>query len=209
MHPVRWLEYGRRSVKALLLSAHPCADSYCDALAAAARRGMASAGHVVTAINLYDVDFAAAMTKAELDVYRAQLAPVDPMVREHGELVRAVDTLVFVYPTWWSGPPAILKGWLERVLVPGVAFTFDGGGKVRPAMTNVRRIVGISTYGSPWTYVKVVNDNGRRMLTRALRLTCGRGTSTTWLGLYSIDTTGPVEREAFLDRVEHSMAKLR
>lgn len=196
-------------MKALLISAHPCADSYSHALAAAAQRGMATAGHEVTALDLYEADFTPAMSKPELDTYRARLAPLDPLVREHGELVKSVDTLVFIYPTWWSGPPAILKGWLERVLVPGIAFTFDDRGRVQPALRHVRRIVGISTYGSPWTYVKVVNDNGRRMLTRALRMTCGRGTSTTWLGLYSIDTTGLAERKAFLDRVEHSMTRLR
>jgi NAD(P)H dehydrogenase (quinone) len=95
------------------------------------------------------------------------------------------------------------------VLVPGVAFTFDDDGKVLPALQNIKRIVGVSTYGSPWTYVKLINDNGRRMLTRALRLTCDRRAATTWLGLYSIDTTGMPEREAFLDRVHHTMAHLK
>lgn len=196
-------------MKALLVSAHPCADSYSHAISAAANRGLVTAGHEVLTLDLYDCEFSAAMTKADLEVYRAEQPPIDPLVREHGRLVKAADALVFVYPTWWSGPPAILKGWLERVLVPGIAFTFDDQGKVQPALMHIQRIVGISTYGSPWTNVKLVNDNGRRMLTRALRFTCGRGTSTTWLGLYSIDTTGVAERDAFLDRVEHSMAKLR
>jgi len=191
------------------VSAHPCADSYSRAISAAANRGLGTAGHEVIALDLYDCGFTPAMSSADLDAYRAQQPPIDPLVREHGRLVKEVDALVFVYPTWWSGPPAILKGWLERVLVPGIAFTFDDRGKVQPAMMHIQRIVGISTYGSPWTYVKLVNDNGRRMLTRTLRLTCGRRTSTTWLGLYSIDTTGAAERDAFLDRVEHSMAKLR
>ena len=130
-------------------------------------------------------------------------------MREHGELLRSVNGLVFVYPTWWSGPPAVLRGWLERVFVPGVAFDFDARGKVRPGLTHIRRIVGISTYGSPWSSVKLVNDNGRRMLTRAVRLNCGRNTSTTWLGMYSIDTTGDNERKAFLDRVCHTMANVK
>jgi len=196
-------------VKALVLSAHPCADSFSTALSEAAIRGLTASGHDVTHLDLYTIGFTTAMAKEELDAYRAQVAPPDPVVREHGELVRAADVLVFVYPTWWSGPPAVLKGWLERVLVPGVAFTFDDKGAVQPALTNVNRIVGVSTYGSPWSYVKLINDNGRRMLTRALRVVCGRRTAATWLGLYSVDTSGTAEREAFLDRVEHSMAKLR
>lgn len=191
------------------MSAHPCADSYSHAITAAATTGLKRHGHQVTALDLYDIGFQPAMTKDEHDAYKAKQPPPDPTVREHGELVQQADTLVFVYPTWWSGPPAVLKGWLERVLVPGVAFTFDAKGKVEPALTNIKRVVGVSTYGSPWSYVKLVNDNGRRMLTRAFRLTCGRGTKTTWLGLYSIDTSGPNERTAFLDRVEHSMTHMK
>ena len=72
----------------------------------------------------------------------------------------------------------------------------------------MRRIVGINTYGAPWTYVKLIQDGGRRMLTRALRLNCGMRTPTTWLGLYSIDTLGDNERAALPRPVEHSMAHL-
>jgi putative NADPH-quinone reductase len=115
---------------------------------------------------------------------------------------------VFVYPTWWSSLPAVLKGWLERVMVPGVAFVFNADGKVRPGLTNVRRIVGISVYGSPRAYVKLVNDNGRRTITRALRLNTGLRTRSSWLGLYAIDNSTAPQRAAFLDRVERKMRSL-
>src|SRR5687768_8171119 len=194
------------AVKAVLVSAHPCTDSYTCAIASAALRGLEKSGHDVTHLDLYGLDFVTAMTKEEHDAYRTQEPAPDAMVREHGEIVRNAGLLVFVYPTWWGGPPAVLKGWLERVLVPGVGFTFDASGRVQPGLTGVQRIVGVSTYGSPWTYVKLVNDNGRRMLMRALKMVCGRTTGTTWIGLYSVDTAGVNERAAFLDRVEHAMA---
>lgn len=192
----------------LIVTAHPREDSFNHALTEAAERGFRRAGHDVTTLDLYAIGFTPAMTAAERHAYHGEQPLIDPMAAAHAELVQRAEVLVFVYPTWWSGPPAMLRGWLERVLVPGVAFRFDESGKVRPALTNVRRIVGISTYGSPWTYVKVMQDGGRRMLTRALRLNCGFSTPTTWLGLYSIDTQGDAERRAFLDRVEHSMAHL-
>ena len=195
-------------MEVLVVCAHPHEDSFTHAVTAAARAGFERAGHDVTTLDLYAMDFVPAMSLAERRAYHGDQPLLDPVTVAHAELVRRAEVLVFVYPTWWSGPPAILKGWLERVLVPGVAFRFDDAGKVRPALTNVRRIVGISTYGAPWTYVKLVQDGGRRMLTRALRLNCGVRTPTTWLGLYSIDTLGDNERAAFLDRVEHSMAHL-
>ena len=191
----------------LVVCAHPDPDSFTHAITRAVERGLAKGAGRVTTLDLYALDFAAAMSTAEHRAYQAWLpadAPpvLDPMVAEHARLVSSAHTIVFVYPTWWSQPPAILKGWLERVLVPGVSFTFDAKGKVQPGMQHVRRIVGISTYGSPWTYVKLLNDGGRRMITRALRMSCGMRTPTTWLGLYSIDTAGQQPLFHFARRVD-------
>jgi NAD(P)H dehydrogenase (quinone) len=198
----------------LVVCAHPDADSFNRAITAAAERGLTRAGHHVSTLDLYALDFTAEMSLDEHRAYQAwkpgAAAPplLDPMTAEHAALVGRAEMLVFVYPTWWSQPPAILKGWLDRVLVPGVSFTFDASGKVRPGMQHVKRIVGISTYGSPWTYVKLTTDGGRRMITRALRMSCGLRTPTTWLGLYAVDTAGPEERKAFVDRVEHRLLHL-
>jgi putative NADPH-quinone reductase len=195
-------------MEVLVVCAHPHEHSFNHAITEAVQRGCTRAGHQVTTLDLYALEFTAAMSTAEHRAYHGDQPLVDPMVAEHAALVRRAEVLVFVYPTWWSQPPAILRGWLERVLVPGVAFRFDARGKVRPGLRNVKRIIGISTYGAPWTYVKLLNDGGRRMLTRALRLNCGVRTPTTWIGLYAIDTAGDIERAAFLDRVEHRMAHL-
>ncbi len=134
----------------------------------------------------------------------------DPLVAEHARLVQRASTIVFVYPTWWSGLPAIMKGWLERVLVPGVGFVLDERtNKVRPGLGQMRRIVGISTYGSPRSYVRLVNDNGRRIISRALRMSCGLRVRVSWLGLYAIDTATAAQRQAFLARVEQKMATMQ
>jgi len=102
----------------------------------------------------------------------------------------------------------MLKGWLEKTMVPGVGFVFNKNHRVRPGLTHVRRIVGISTYGSPRAYVKAVNDNGRRTLMRALRLQTGLRLRSTWLPFYAIDTSTAEQRADFLARVESRMASL-
>jgi putative NADPH-quinone reductase len=93
-------------------------------------------------------------------------------------------------------------------MVPGTAFSFDHRGKIKRELTHVRRIIGISTYGSPRTYVAAINDNGRRILTRALRLTCGIGTRTTWIPFYAIDTATDEQRGEFLTSVEARLGRL-
>lgn len=193
----------------LLVLAHPGPDSFNHACAKAAIAGLERAGHRVDMIDLYADDFTAAMSRDERVAYDTESPILDDQVADHAARLKRSDALVFVYPTWWSGLPAILKGWLERVMVPGVSFEFDPvSGKVRPALQHVRRIVGISTYGSPRRNVVLINDNGRRILTRALRLNCGWRARTTWLGLYAMDTVSDADRRAFLARVEARMARL-
>lgn len=193
-------------MRVVMVVAHPDRSSLCLALAASARSGLESAGHAVEVIDLYACGFRATMSADEHTAYHGDQPVLDPMVAEHIALITACEALVFVYPTWWSSMPAILKGWLERVMVPGIGFVFNDKGKVRPGLTNVRRIAGISTYGSPRRYVWAVNDNGRRTISRALRLSTGLRTRCSWLGLYAIDTCTEDQRRAFIDRVHRSMA---
>ena len=194
-------------MKALVVIAHPCSDSFSHVAAGRAVDGLREAGHDVDTIDLYAEGFRTAMSREERFAYETDDPILDPQVAAHAELLKTSEILVFVYPTWWSGLPAILKGWLERVMVPGVGFTFDEkSGKVRPGLAHVRRIVGISTYGSPRLAVRLVNDNGRRILTRALRLSCGVRARTEWLPLYGMDTLAHADRAAFLTRVEQRLA---
>jgi putative NADPH-quinone reductase len=197
-------------VNVLLVLAHPCHDSFNHACAAAAIAGLEGAGHTVDMIDLYADRFVAAMSLEERLAYETESPILDPQIDDHAARLKRAEALVFVYPTWWSGLPAILKGWLERVMVPGVSFEFDPvTGKVRPALQHVRRIVGISTYGSPRRNVVLINDNGRRIITRALRMSCGWRTRTKWLGLYAMDTASDADRNAFLKRIETSMRGVR
>ena len=148
------------------------------------------------------------MSHSERQAYHSDRPLVDPMAERHAGIVKRAEALVFVYPTWWSTVPAILKGWLERVMVPGVGFVFDENQHVRRGLTDVRRIVGISTYRSTRLSVKALHDNGRRTLMRALRLNTALLTRRTWLALYEIDNRSLAQRQAFLKRVDQKMRSL-
>lgn len=192
-------------MRALVVYCHPREGSYCSALRDAAVEGLRAAGHDVDVVDLAAERFDPVMPPAEWREYRTMSGTVPPTLAHHVALVRAAGILVFVYPTWWSGLPAQLKGWLERVLVPGVGFVLDDRGRVRPGLAHVRAIRTVSTYGSPRAYVKLVNDNGRRILRRALRVSTSWRTSVRSLGLYSMDTATQRDRERFLARVRAMM----
>lgn len=192
--------------RALLVLAHPCDDSFCHALADAAERALVESGVHVDRIDLYAVHFRAAMSYDERIAYHSDDPIIDQQVRDHAGLLTRAETLVFVYPTWWGGLPAVLKGWLERVTVPGVGFVFDErSGKVKPGLHDVRRIVGISTYGAPWWSVKLMTDQGRRTVTRALRMSCGWRARPAWFPLYAMDSTTDDGRADFLARVDRKL----
>lgn len=196
-------------MRALVVHCHPVEGSFSSALCDAACRGLERAGHEVTVLDLAAESFDPVMRRDEWETYMSSdgsSAVVPVGLEHHVEALRAAEILVFTYPTWWSGLPAQLKGWLERVMVPGVGFRLENG-RVRPGLVHVRRIVTVSTYGSPWSYVKAINDNGRRTLQRALRLSTGRGTRRVHLGLYKMDVRTDSDRVAFLAEVEKVLSR--
>ena len=193
----------------LVVHAHPSHASYSRAVCDTAERALRTAGHDVTVLHLDDEAFRPAMSAAERIAYHSATPILDPQVEAHADLVRRAEAFVFVYPTWWAGPPAIMKGWLERVMVPGVAFHLDPTThRVRADLRHVRRLVGVSTYGSSRLYVRVLSDPGRRTIQRALRMLCARRCRRTWLALYGMDTSTPQQREAFLAHVERELTDL-
>jgi NAD(P)H dehydrogenase (quinone) len=195
-------------MRVVVVVAHPDPDSFNHAIASTAAASLTRAGHAVTVLDLYAEEFRTAMSHDERQAYHSDRPLLDPMAERHAGIVKRAEALVFVYPTWWSTMPAILKGWLERVMVPGVGFVFDERHHVRRGLTDVRRVVGISTYRATRLYVKLLNDNGRRTLMRALRLNTALLTRRSWLALYEVDNCSPARREAFLKRVDQKLRSL-
>ncbi len=106
-----------------LILAHPRLNSFNHAVAAAAREQLIAAGHHVDYHDLYAEAFDPLMPAAELESVAAFPEPIARYCRE----AAAADGFVIVHPNWWGQPPAILKGWIDRVLRAGVAYRFVDG----------------------------------------------------------------------------------
>ena len=197
-------------LRVLVLYAHPDRNSLSGAILQAAVRGLEKAGHQVNVLDLCGEHFQAAMSPAERAVYETDTPVLDPQVQRYIDLLKASDALVAVYPTWNMGMPAILKGWFERILVPGVGFSLDPETKkVVSGLGHLKHLVGISTYGMPRVGVFVINDAGRRLLTRCIRaMVPNTKCHTHWLGLYGLNRANPAQIVGFIGRVEREMAKL-
>jgi len=195
-------------MNALVVYCHPVEGSFCSAMRDAAISGLRAAGHTVDLIDLAAEHFNPVMSTSEWNTYRQANGDVPVGLERDVALVKSAEIIVFVYPTWWGGLPAQLKGWLERVMLPGTAFVFSENNKVRPGLRNIRRIHIASTFGSPWLYVRLVNDNGRRILARAFRMNTSLRTKVSTSSLYAMDTATDESRKSFLLSLEKKMGTL-
>jgi NAD(P)H dehydrogenase (quinone) len=194
-------------MRALVVYCHPDPDSLVAAARDRALSGLRRAGHDVRCTDLYADGFDPCFDDVDL---RNHLVPgAAPAVARHADDLRWCDALVLVYPTWWSAQPAMLKGWIDRVWVRGVAWDLpEGADRIRPLLRNVRRIVVVTTHGSSKFINAVEGEGGKRTVTRALRVLCHRSCRTSWIALYGVDTSDEDRRRRFLDRVERRMAAL-
>jgi putative NADPH-quinone reductase len=219
--------------KVLVIHCHPVPESYSSALANAAIKGLKTAGHEVRVKRLYfhgdsgecyeGKSFPPALTCDERREYldpqrtkdRELLNPKDipnisPEVAEAISDLRWCDTLVLVYPTWWYNLPAMMKGFIDRVLLPGVAFKLPEKKNsfsllpavLAPGLPNIKKIGVVTTYGSSYALTMYCGDNSRRCIERAVRPVCAPDCLLTWHGLHDMDFTTEERRKDFLAKVE-------
>ncbi len=190
-----------------MVHCHPDPQSYNAALFRAACQALRDAGHEVRAIDLYAEGFDPVLSREERQAYLPNPGLIEARVQPHVDALRWAEHLVFVHPTWFYGPPAVLKGWLERVWLPGVAFLPSParGRPAVPGMRHVRRLTVVTTSGSPWWWLRVIGDPGRRLFTRGLRALFAPGCRTTWLQLHDMNNVTRAQLERFLARVSQTL----
>ncbi len=193
-------------MRVLYLYCHPLPESFHAAIRTEALAGLAAAGHEVDLLDLYAEGFDPVLTadarrhyhdttrnQAGLETYVARL--------------QAAEALVVQFPTWCFGAPALLKGFFDRLLMPGVAFDLSDPENVRPALTNIRRIVGVVTYGRPRHMVWYMADPPRKLVTRYIRWLTG-GAKAQYHALYHMNVADEARRRRFVAEVRAAMASL-
>ncbi len=192
-----------------IVHCHPLTDSYNHALFRAIVETLEAGGHDVVATDLYRAGFDPVMSAAERRSY-FQPAYDASAVAELTALLRRIDGVIFCFPQWWFSMPALLKGYIDRVWAPGIAFAHDpAAGRLRPLLTHIEVFGVVTSYGSPWWVTRLVaGDPGRKVLMRALKPMCGRGVRSFYLAHYDMDRSTARSREAFLAQVRARVARL-
>lgn len=196
-------------MRALVVYCHPDPASFTAAVRDLVIERLRAAGAEIRLHDLYGSGFAPALTREEWRGYLDSPANRAPVADSATDL-EWCDTLIFVYPTWWYGLPAVLKGWLDRVLLPDVAFLMpDGVNKtIRPGLTHIKRLGVFTTCGASRWLTFLVGAPGKRTLLRGVRLLCARRCRTAFGAHYLMDSSTPASRAAHLVRVGRALDRL-
>jgi len=127
---------------------HPQPGSFNHAIAETAVQALREGGHTVWFHDLYAEGFDPLLSHGEIP----RGAALPPDIRQHCDEIAAADGIVIVHPNWWGQPPAILKGWVDRVIRPGVAYEFlegDGGEGVPVGLLKARAALVFNTANTP------------------------------------------------------------
>lgn len=165
------------------------------------------AGHEVQLIDLYAQDFNPVMSSDERGLYHEPGQNELP-VREHIDALLWCDSLIFVYPTWWYGMPAMLKGWMDRVWVPHVAFVMPTEiTSIKPNMQHIKHLAAITTCGASWFISKLMGEPGRKQIMRGIRSLCHKRCKTLYMAHYKMDTTSRTSLKHYLGAIENKLSR--
>jgi NAD(P)H dehydrogenase (quinone) len=155
-------------MQVLYVYCHPVPESFHAAIRARALNALRAGTHEVDLLDLYAEGFNPILSEDARrhyhDTRRNTVGLEDYVAR-----LRAADALVVQFPVWCFGMPAMLKGFLDRVFMPGVAFDISDPARVKPMLGNIKRIAGIATYGRPWWMALTMGDPPRKIVTHYLR----------------------------------------
>ncbi len=195
-------------MRALVVCAHPVPESFGAALRDTVTETLRASGHEVRLVDLNAIGFNPVMDAEERRRYHDPGVNELPVADQIAH-IKWCEMLVFVYPTWWFGLPAILKGWLDRVWVPHVTSLMPTESQgIRPNMQHIRRIAVVTTCGATWWLSKWVGEPGRRTLLRGIRPLCHPLCRTSYMAHYMMDSSTPESRARYLAKVRQKIARL-
>lgn len=196
-------------MRALVVYCHPREGSFTAAVRDTVLDRLSAAGAEVRLTDLYARGFQPLLSADEHARYLDCPGNRAPVAQDCADLAWA-DTLIFVYPTWWYGLPAMLKGWLDRVLLPDVAFLMPKaeGETIRPGLQHITRLGVFTTCGASRWLTFLVGAPGKRTLLRGVGFLCAPRCRKAFAAQYLMDSSTPESRARHLATVAARMDRL-
>jgi len=190
-------------MRILVLYAHPAETSFNAALHRTIVERLRAKGHEVDDCDLYAEDFDPRLTRAERLAYHDEPANCAG-VKGYVDRLKRAEALVLCFPVWNYGYPAILKGFFDRVFLPGVSFDMING-KATPSLHNITKAAVVTSYGGSRFRAILMGDPPRRLAKRLLRSTIKPMAPLSYQAHYSMNQSTDASRGAFMAKVASVM----
>lgn len=194
-------------MRTVIVFNHPYEGSYCNAILNAVIKGLKIANHEVDLMHLDNDGFNPVMSKADLKAF-VEHKPVDPQVIDYNERLKKANHLIFIFPIWWDLMPATTKGFVDRVLSPGVVYDHHprGFGLV-PLLKNLKSVTIITTMNKPKImYSLLIGNLIRKAMLRSVFKTMGYK-NLNWISFAYVKSVSQEKRVKWLTDIENKFAK--
>lgn len=196
-------------MKVVLVFNHPYEGSFCNAILNAVKSGLAQGNHEIDLIHLDQDNFNPVMTAADLKGFRDK-QPVDPKVIEYSNRIKSADHLVFIFPIWWELMPAMTKGFIDKVIFPGVAYDYTNKNNTRmkPLWENLKGVTLITTMNTPqWLYLLLFGNAIKKAMIAGTFWKIGFK-NRKWISFNQVKMVSVDKRKKWLSQLEKKFAAL-
>ena len=152
-------------MKCIVIYSHPNPKSFCHAILETVTHCLKDKKHEVEIRDLYSIGFDPVLKGSDFATFQAGQVPED--IKKEQDFIKRADCLIMIHPVWWTGLPAMIKGYIDRVLSYGFAYSVDGQG-VHGLLTG-KKVLCFNTQGTPegvyessgmWDAMKMTSDKG-------------------------------------------------
>ncbi|MFG4003328.1 NAD(P)H-dependent oxidoreductase [Flavobacterium aquidurense] len=186
---------------------HPYKGSYCSAILNAVIKGLKKANHEIDLIHLDNDGFNPIMSEADLKAF-VEHKPIDPQVIDYSERLKTAGHLIFIFPIWWDLMPATTKGFVDRVLSPGIVYDHHprGFGLV-PLLKNLKGVTIITTMNKPKImYSLLIGNLIKKAMIKSVFKTMGYK-NLNWISFASVKSVSQEKRVKWLTDLEKRFSK--
>lgn len=196
-------------MKVVLVFNHPYDGSFCGAILNTVKSGLVKGNHEIDLIHLDRDNFNPVMTAADLKGFRDK-KPVDPQVIEYSNRIKNADHLVFIFPIWWELMPAMTKGFIDKVIFPGVAYDYtnESNTRMKPLWENLKGVTIITTMNTPqWLYLLLFGNAIKKAMIAGTFWKIGFK-NRKWISFNQVKMVSHDKRKKWLSQLEKKIASM-
>lgn len=196
-------------MKVVLVFNHPYDGSFCNAILNTVKSGLVKGNHEIDLIHLDKDNFNPVMTAADLKGFRDK-KPVDPQVIEYSNRIKNADHLVFIFPIWWELMPAMTKGFIDKVIFPGVAYDYtnESNTRMKPLWENLKGVTIITTMNTPqWLYLLLFGNAIKKAMIAGTFWKIGFK-NRKWISFNQVKMVSHDKRKKWLSQLEKKIASM-